>query len=76
MAWDHNYRRLNKGEIIRATDEVQNDDASWAPAYTSHRVYRRLKQSLTPALWSTNAPYVPLLRIEVEYRQILPSAAP
>lgn len=56
MAWDHDYRRLEKGEIIRATDEVQNDDASWSPtrcageeapdpAYTSHRVYRRLKES-------------------------------
>lgn len=56
MAWDHNYRRLEKGEIIRASDEVQDDDASWQPArhcigeeapdpsYTSHRVYRRIKE--------------------------------
>lgn len=54
MAWDHDYRMLEKGEIIRAADEVQNDDASWSPAscvgeaapdpaYTSHRIYRRLK---------------------------------
>lgn len=54
MAWDHDYRMLNKGEIIRASDEVQNDDGTWRsticagqeapdPAYTSHRVYRRLK---------------------------------
>lgn len=54
MAWDHDYRMLEMGEIIRASDEVQNDDASWAPAccvgeaapdpaYTSHRIYRRLK---------------------------------
>jgi hypothetical protein len=56
MAWNHNYRMLNKGEIILASDEVQNDDASWDPAccvgdeapdpsYTSHRVYRRLTEA-------------------------------
>ncbi len=53
MTWDHNYRRLEKGEIILSEDEVQNDDGSWRPtrcagqeapdpAYTPHRVYRRL----------------------------------
>lgn len=53
MTWDQRYRRLEMGEIIRATDECQNDDASWSPAravgqrapdpnYTSHRVYRRI----------------------------------
>lgn len=53
MAWDRRYRRLEEGEIIRDTDECQNDDASWSPAtsvgahapdpaYTSHRTYRRL----------------------------------
>lgn len=52
-AWDHRYRRLEAGELIVASDEVQNDDGSWRaavcvgqqapdPAYTSHRVYRRL----------------------------------
>lgn len=54
MAWNHAYRPLKKGEIIRKTDECQRDDGSWAPAscageeapdpsFTSHRVYRRLK---------------------------------
>lgn len=54
MAWDMRYRHLREGEIIRETDEVQNDDGSWRkgcrcvgqpapnPNYTSHRVYRRL----------------------------------
>ena len=57
MTWDHRYRQLNKGETILPTDEVQNDDGSWRrtraevgfagmkapdPAYTSHRVYRRM----------------------------------
>lgn len=52
MSWNDNYRRLEEGEIIRATDEVQNDDGTWrtticagkkapCPLYTSHRVYRR-----------------------------------
>lgn len=54
MAWDMRYRPLREGEIIRETDEVQNDDGTWRascrcaghpapdPNYTSHRVYRRL----------------------------------
>lgn len=54
MAWDMRYRPLKKGEIIRATDGVQEDDGTWRtgcrcaeraapdPNYTSHRVYRRL----------------------------------
>ncbi len=56
MAWDRRYRRLEEGETIRSTDDVQNDDGSWKraqhaigkpapnPNFTSHRVYRRLKQ--------------------------------
>lgn len=56
MAWDQRYRRLDEGEIILATDEVQRDDGTWQPAqyaigkpapspiFTSHRIYRRLKQ--------------------------------
>ena len=54
MAWDIRYRPLEKGETIRATDDVQEDDGTWRtgcrcagqdapdPNYTSHRVYRRL----------------------------------
>jgi hypothetical protein len=53
--WDERYRRLEEGEIIRETDEMQ-DDGGWKPTtmaghpapdpgYTSHRVYRRLKES-------------------------------
>ena len=55
MAWDMRYRPLKEGEVIRPTDEVQNDDCTWKltdwrcvgqtapnPNYTSHRVYRRL----------------------------------
>lgn len=58
MPWDHNYRRLEEGEVIRATDEVQLDNGGWrttrpevagtrapCPDYTSHRVYRRLKEN-------------------------------
>lgn len=54
MSWDFNYQLLDEGDIILATDECQNDDASWSPDngrcagtaapspwYTSHRVYRR-----------------------------------
>lgn len=53
MAWDIRYRPLKEGEIIRATDDVQEDDGTWRtgcrcagqpapnPNYTSHRVYRR-----------------------------------
>lgn len=55
--WDHAYRQLEKGELIRETDEVQFDTkpVSWGPPgptvgkrapdplYTSHRIYRRLK---------------------------------
>ncbi len=58
MAWDHRYRPLAEGEIIEATDEVFNDvTKEWqvtiercvgtkapAPNYTSHRMYRRLKE--------------------------------
>ena len=54
MTWDQRYRCLEEGEVIAATDEVQNDDGSWRaavcigqkapnPNYTSHRVYRRRK---------------------------------
>lgn len=54
--WDHRYRPLETGEIIRSTDECRRDDGTWAtgicvgtpapdPAYTSHRVYRRLKDA-------------------------------
>lgn len=55
MSWNHDYRMLDEGETIIETDEVQNDDGSWAPAgrtvgmkapcpfYSSHRVYRRHK---------------------------------
>jgi len=53
MEWDKNYRRLEMGEVILSTDEVQNDDGTWRetivagtkapdPNYMSHRVYRRL----------------------------------
>jgi hypothetical protein len=57
MPWDNRYRPLKEGEIIRADDEVQNDDGSWRkgclaagrpapdPAYTSHRQYRRLRDT-------------------------------
>ncbi len=57
MAWDEAYRRLDEGEIIRESDEVQIDKPfGWrrdngqcagkpapSPLYTSHRIYRRLK---------------------------------
>ena len=56
--WDHRYRMLDEGEIIRASDECQHDDGSWpcdngrcagqpapSPAYTSHRIYRRRKDA-------------------------------
>lgn len=56
-SWDQRYRQLEEGEIILATDEIQNDDATWRPAvcvgqpapsphYTSHRVYRRLRDPM------------------------------
>lgn len=61
MSWDHRYRRLEMGEIIRATDEVLTDtQIGWQPVkhtvgtaapdpnYTSHRVYRRLKDEADP----------------------------
>ena len=38
MAWDERYRRLNKGEIIQAGDEVDacndgwRDEPDWQPA--------------------------------------------
>ncbi len=54
VGWDHRFRRLEEGEEIRATDQVQKDDGTWVvprsttigtkapdPSYTSHRVYRR-----------------------------------
>ena len=52
--WDHRYRQLKCGEVIRPSDECRRDDGSWVagicvgtrvpdPCYTSHRVYRRLK---------------------------------
>lgn len=52
MSWNSNYRMLQEGEVILASDEIQNDDGSWRPAtavgkkapsprYTSHRIYRR-----------------------------------
>ena len=52
--WDQRYRRLEEGEYIRDSDEVQLDDGSWSltrnggmkapdPSFTSHRWYRRLK---------------------------------
>ncbi len=56
MAWDHSFRMLEEGEVIRLGDEVQNDDGSFdlavrcvgqqapSPHYTSHRVYRRAKE--------------------------------
>ena len=58
MAWDHRYRPLAEGEVIIATDEVFNDfTKGWQltnaqcvgtkapdPHYTSHRMYRRLKE--------------------------------
>lgn len=58
MAWDHRYRRLNEGEIIRATDDCladshlgwRQDDGRCAgkpapsPLYTSHRIYRRRRK--------------------------------
>lgn len=59
MTWDPKYRRLDHGETILDTDEVQHDDGSWHsphpqtvgtqapdPCYTSHRQYRRLKEVL------------------------------
>lgn len=62
MAWDHRYRMLAEGEIIRATDEVEIDKPyGWraprpenvgtrapSPLYTSHRRYRRLKDAREP----------------------------
>lgn len=65
MAWDHRYRKLKFGEIIQEGDECQVDKPfGWKPAncigqpapdpaYTSHRVYRRLKE---PVADSTGAP--------------------
>lgn len=56
MTWDHRYRRLDEGEVIQEGDEVLTESAlGWRPAgrtvgskapcplYTSHRMYRRLK---------------------------------
>ena len=53
--WDHTYRRLDEGEIIRETDGCLTDShLGWRrdngrcagkpapnPSYTSHRIYRR-----------------------------------
>jgi hypothetical protein len=55
MTWNHNYRQLGEGEIIRESDEIQIDKPfGWrltnercvgtkapSPLYTSHRIYRR-----------------------------------
>jgi len=55
MAWNHTYRRLDEGELIRETDECFTDShLGWRrdngrcagepapnPRFTSHRVYRR-----------------------------------
>ena len=54
MAWDHRYRPLKEGEIIKRGDEVLLDSGEWreaivagvkapSPNYTAHRYYRRLK---------------------------------
>lgn len=54
--WDHRYRQLEEGEIIKAGDEVLVDK-DWeptacvgklapSPQLTSHRWYRRLKTGL------------------------------
>ncbi|KQO50614.1 hypothetical protein [Sphingomonas sp. Leaf257] len=59
--WDHRYRPLAHGEIIAETDECRRDDGTWItgvcvgqpapdPAYTSHRVYRRLKSPAVDAV--------------------------
>ena len=51
--WE-NYRMLEKGEVIRETDECLYDNKGWRrtncagsiapdPLFTSHRWYRRLK---------------------------------
>lgn len=53
--WDRRFRRLEEGELIQWGDEVQTDNGSWRvaihvghpapdPNYTSHRVYRRIKE--------------------------------
>jgi len=54
MGWDHRYRRLEEGETIKLSDELQMDDGTWRltlpqvagtpspnPSFTSHRIYRR-----------------------------------
>lgn len=58
MTWDNRYRQLAEGEIIRSGDEVLcASHRGWEPAvhavgqrapcplYTSHRIYRRLKDA-------------------------------
>ena len=70
MPWDHRYRRLEEGETILATDEIQLADGEWGsphltvgmkapdPNYTSHRLYRR---AITPeAIWES------MIRAEAE----------
>jgi hypothetical protein len=64
IAWDQRYRPLVEGEIILATDEIQQDDGTWkaavsvgmpapSPAYSSHRKYRRLivRKMVSGDLW-------------------------
>lgn len=57
MTWNEKYRRLEEGEIIQAGDEVLTEShLGWqstnkrcigtkapSPLYTSHRIYRRMK---------------------------------
>ena len=56
MTWDHRYRMLEEGELIQDGDEVLTDShLGWqrarynigkpasSPYYSSHRMYRRLK---------------------------------
>ena len=55
------YRRLKKGEVIQAGDEIQQDDGTWKittrcvgeeapdPQFTSHRQYRRFNYGSPPS---------------------------
>ena len=58
MAWNDKYRRLDENEIIQEGDECLTDThLGWKPAihtvgkaapsplYTSHRIYRRLRET-------------------------------
>jgi hypothetical protein len=62
MTWDNRYRRLNEGETILPGDECLTDShLGWQPAkydiggkapdpaYTAHRMYRRLRTSTASA---------------------------